>query len=357
MSSPNRTDRGHLAPPPSNPRTSVRNVQNATQTTIMIEPTPEYQQFYNQNRREMDKQRLELHVTESNLEPPQAEPMSRSTTSDSHPSPSTVCSYAGDSITPLSPDLTTETVKSRPSRGRRRGPLDMETRTKTAFKRKFKLTCAFHRAKRTTCNCHDFSKLEEGYRNYLAAEGQRGRASRSQSVRSLGDIGTFGTGGAGDAGGTVLTTPHYQSLDLPIGREFPLHVNESLLPVLELDIDSAVSVNAIVSAPREEPFFLAPAAPIPIQDATFPMIAIGSLTTFRNRWQCEYGCSTEGTGSRDSTDSCSWTGPLEQLEAHFRTEHHPFEPAAEPHWSVCEDAAVAILPVGKNGSLVPYHAS
>ncbi|KAF2970498.1 hypothetical protein GQX73_g3069 [Xylaria multiplex] len=251
MSSPNWNDGGRLAPPPPPPLTpsiSMRNAQNATQGTIMIEPTVEYQRFYNQTRREMDRQRLEFHITENNLEPPQAEPMSRSTTSDSHPSlsPSTACSHVGDSIPPLSPDPATEGIRSRPTRGKRRGPLELETRTKTAFKRKFKLTCARHRAKRVTCNCHDFSKLEEGYHKSLAVEAQKTRASRSQPVRSLVDLGTFGTGGAG----TVPTTPHYKSFnlsDLPIGHESLHQVNASLLPALKLDINSAASVNAIVT--------------------------------------------------------------------------------------------------------------
>ncbi|KAI0434801.1 hypothetical protein F5Y09DRAFT_188932 [Xylaria sp. FL1042] len=336
MSSPNWTDGEHLAPP-SAPK------KNVTQSTIMIEPTDDSQRFYNQTRREMDKQRLEIHLAENNLEPPHAELMSRSTTSDSHPSPSTVCSHAGDSTIPMSPDPTTEAARSKPHRGRRKGPLDMETRTKTAFKRKFKLTCAFHRAKRTSCNCHDFSKLEEGYRRSLATEGQKTKASRSPSVRPFGDIGTFGTGGAG---GTGLTTPQYQSFDLPdlsTSRELTPHVHANLLPVLGLDIDSAASVNAIVSAPREEPFFLAssPVMPIPIsvqdEEDYWPVI-IGRSTPFRNRWECRYQSKTEETGSQPSNNSqCPWTGPFDQLCAHFSSVHHPFQPALAPHSTLCDE--------------------
>ncbi|KAI0805470.1 hypothetical protein GGR55DRAFT_681026 [Xylaria sp. FL0064] len=348
MSSPNWTDGEHLAPP-SAPKTSGRNTQNVTQSTIMIEPTNESQRFYNQTRREMDRQRLELHLAENNLEPPHAELMSRSTTSDSHPSLSTVCSHAGDSATPLSPDPTNEAARSRPHRGRRKGPLDMETRTKTAFKRKFKLTCAFHRAKRTSCNCHDFSKLEEGYRRSLTAEGQKTKASRSPSVRSLGDIGTFGTGGAG---GTGLTTPQYQSFDLPdlsTDREHTSHVHANLLPVLGLDIHSAASVNAIVSAPREDPFFLAPAPAMPMSTSVqneedFWPVIIGRSTQFRNRWECRYQGETEETGSQPSSNSqCPWTGPFDQLCAHFSSEHHPFQPALAPRSTMCDECD-AFLP-------------
>ncbi|KAI0505729.1 hypothetical protein F5B22DRAFT_494797 [Xylaria bambusicola] len=130
-------------------KTPTRNSQNLTPSTIVIEPTEESQRFYNQNRREMDRQRLEPHI---------------------------------EDILPLEPKIASAI------RGRRRGPIELETRTKTAFKRKFKLTCAFHRAKRVSCNCHDFSKLEEGYRKYCADEEQKARAaSRGESVRPFGE--------------------------------------------------------------------------------------------------------------------------------------------------------------------------
>ncbi|KAI1359977.1 hypothetical protein F5Y08DRAFT_61128 [Xylaria arbuscula] len=343
MSSPNRLEGGLLAPP-SNPRTPVRNPQNVIRNSIMIEPTPESQRFYNQNRREMDRQRLEQHVEDSNLEPPAAELMSRSTTSDSHPSPSTVCSHSCSSVPPSSPDPTTEPARSKPHRGRRKGPLELETRTKTAFKRKFKLTCAFHRAKRTSCNCHDFSKLEEGYRKYLATEEQKAKATRSHSVKSIskGDIETFSTGG----GVAPLMTAQYSSFStdltgLSTDRELTTHVNENLLPALNLDLDSAKSVSEFMSAPREEPFFIAPAAaaavPASMMMSTFELVTIGSMTLYNDkRWQCEYKYKTEETKSGHSADSCPWTGPFEKLEDHFRTEHHPFQPAAAPEWSMCE---------------------
>ncbi|KAI1108832.1 hypothetical protein F5Y14DRAFT_445130 [Nemania sp. NC0429] len=334
MSSPNRIDGGLLAPL-SVPKAPARTPQSANQPTIMIEPTPESQQFYNQNRREMDRQRFELHVTEeSNLELPQAEPMSRSTTSDSLPSPATVYSQFGDGNSVLSPDPTTETVRSRPHRGRRKGPLDLETRTKTAFKRKFKLTCAFHRAKRTSCNCHDFSKLEEGYRRYLATEAEKAKASQGPLVRAFGEIGTFGIGGASD--GAPTTLPRYQNVDLPElspGPDPLPQMHSNLLPVLRFDIDSAASVNAIVSVPREEPFFLAP-LPL-INDSPVPIGC--SMLRFRNRWECRYQRATEETRSlaSNTTDSCSWTGPFDQLSTHFSNEHHPFQPADIAYCSIC----------------------
>lgn len=133
---------GGLLAPSSYPKTFVRNGQNLTRHSILIEPTAERQRFYNMNRREMERHRLELNLEEGGV--------SWSTKSDSHPSRSTVCSQSGNSITPSSPDPAAEAVRSKSHGVKRKRPLDEELRTKTAFKRKFKLICRFHRAKRVS---------------------------------------------------------------------------------------------------------------------------------------------------------------------------------------------------------------
>ncbi|KAK5635425.1 hypothetical protein RRF57_011137 [Xylaria bambusicola] len=201
---------GGLLAVPSTPRSFVHNGQNLTQGTIMIEPTRESQRFYNAQRRLMDMQRPGIYV-EENID---------SAASAGHPLASLVNLEGGESITSSSLDPITVAVQRKPHRGRRNGPLDMETRTKTAFKRKFKLTCAFHRAKRVSvslnhsisrsivfehgysdrsqCNCHDFSKLEEGYRKFCAAKEKRQRGSIRNWIKPIGperDIETFGAGG------------------------------------------------------------------------------------------------------------------------------------------------------------------
>ncbi|RYC61724.1 hypothetical protein CHU98_g4492 [Xylaria longipes] len=281
MSTPNWVDGGRLAPPPIS-RTPVRNSQNGTQTTIMIEPTPKYQQFYNTTRREMDRQRLEYHVAEENsLELPKAQSMSRSTTSDSLPSPS-------------------------------------------------------------ICNCHDFSKLEAAYLESLVDEGQRTKASRGRAVRPFGELGTFGAGGAG--GSATATIPSYLNFDfdlsdLPAGHEPPPEVHANLRPALDFDIQSKASVTAIVTAPRESPFYLGlpPHVPIPAE------FAIGSSMPFRNRWECRYQHTTEDTRSLASMSACAWTGPFEELHNHFATQHHPFRLAEGAHRSICSGCEAASL--------------
>ncbi|KAI0162236.1 hypothetical protein GGR57DRAFT_315833 [Xylariaceae sp. FL1272] len=321
---------GYLAPP--------RQSQHGPGESILIEPTAQHQQFYNQARREADKCRLEFHVAQQNnlAIPPRAEAIARSPTSDSHPSPSTGPSHAGDSDSPFSPASTSESARSKPHRGRRRGPLDLETRVKTAFKRRFKLTCDFHRAKRTSCKCFDFSKLEAGYQNSITSEtSQRNRAqSRSASQNeisreSLRDIETFSTGGAAPS---TPSYPELDSADLLTSLHSPNQVQQRIQPILRFDIYSQDSVNEMMSTPVDPPY-IPPLLPTLPQTELYPL-PIGRQMSFRNRWTCEFDYG-EDTSSLASLEPCPWTGPFEQLCSHFSTTHHSFEPMDEPCWSSC----------------------
>ncbi|KAI1109095.1 hypothetical protein F5Y14DRAFT_433743 [Nemania sp. NC0429] len=145
----------------SNRRPS-RMVPSLTHHTITIEPTPELQLFYNTSRREMDRQRAKLHFEEE-------DDISWGTKSEGHPSWSPVSSQSGNNRISPYPEPAAEVIRSRLRGGTMKYQLDMEARMKAAFKIKFKLTCPLHRAKRSSCNCHDFSKLEEGYRSSFTA--------------------------------------------------------------------------------------------------------------------------------------------------------------------------------------------
>ncbi|KAF2972247.1 hypothetical protein GQX73_g1229 [Xylaria multiplex] len=103
-------------------------------TPISVEPTPEYQRFYNQERLGWPRSYgLEMSLPEmSHCE----------TKPDSH------------------------------IHAWKLGPLDTKACAEFAFKRKFKLTCPLHRARKIQCNCHDFSMLEEGYQMYVTARNQ-----------------------------------------------------------------------------------------------------------------------------------------------------------------------------------------
>ncbi|KAI1361553.1 hypothetical protein F5Y08DRAFT_342587 [Xylaria arbuscula] len=159
---------GGLFALPSTPRSFIHNGQNPTPRRIIIEPTPEMQLFYNRNRQEIERRRLDQSL--------ESFPEGEGLGSPSHPSylPK-IQAYSGNNDSMMSSSLkpTAGVVQSKMYRGRRKGPLDLEMRARAAFKRKFKLPCAFHRARKMTCTCYDFSKLEEGYRNYRQAEDEQ----------------------------------------------------------------------------------------------------------------------------------------------------------------------------------------
>lgn len=195
-------------------------------------------------------------------------------------------------------------------------------------------------ADRLQCDCYDFSKLEEGYNKSVAREQQRARAPRAAVVRPFGDLGTFGTGGAGSTSPAVVQ--HYPSIDLlgsPTSYEPQTRVHADLMPFVELNIDSAASVSAIVSAHREEPPYLAPTAHIPELDMQDPNIdnrvPIGCSMLSADEWECKYQYMTDETASLASTESCSWKGRFNELSTHYYYKHQPFKPANHPHTSTC----------------------
>ncbi|KAI2639438.1 hypothetical protein GGS21DRAFT_432379 [Xylaria nigripes] len=325
-----RVNEGHLAPL-STARASTRHNRNVIQRTLMIEPTIESQSFYNKIRQKTEKRCLEINAANENtLEiPSHSEFLPRSTKSDCQPSLRTLYSPAGDQNTLPGRDLI-----SKPQRGRRRGPLDIETRTKTAFKRKFELTCDFHREKRTRCNCHDFSKLEEGYEAFLATELQRTQTVQDPpTIRH--DLSTdenvLGIGEALQS--TPLAYQGPEMAELAISEEFLTRAQASFSPALNLNMNSVSSVLDYLEVSSTRP---SPAAAVTMRDMTRDLIAIGStLTLYPNRWQCEFNPACGETGSLASWDSCPWTGSLPQLCVHFGQEHHPLDLATNVHWSVC----------------------
>ncbi|KAI1339239.1 hypothetical protein F5Y15DRAFT_82278 [Xylariaceae sp. FL0016] len=314
---------------------------------IIVEPTNESQAIYNSIRQEADRLNLQTYVTRRNnlLPPPGAPPMSRSTTSESRDDRSPVPSHADHTEAPWhsEPAVATKADGKRP-RGKRKGPLDLKTRTNTALKRKLRLTCPRHRAKKTSCDCHDFSRLEDGYQSFLTGKAQPTRnrslstASQNSAVsptsveqRSFGELGTFGTGGG------AATTPLNQEMDLvdlasPALR--PPEVRASVRAVENFDLNSIDSVNAMTQQRTTEPYLPGTTAGSSSTQMYDQLIAIGKNTRWGNRWECEFKYAT-ARPSDNSTDVCSWTGPFEQLSDHFKTTHCDFEEAMVPYWSIC----------------------
>ncbi|KAI0012016.1 hypothetical protein F4779DRAFT_614968 [Xylariaceae sp. FL0662B] len=322
---------------------SSRSPDSRHGSVIIVEPTPENQKIYNQIRQEHQLCRLQTDAaTQHNLLPPPAAPsMSRSTTNESYGSQSTIHSHVDRSGTPSPQDTATNRAgQPKRPRGRRKGPLDANTRLNTAVKRKLRLACPRHRAKKITCNCHDFSKLEEGYRNSqprqpanLNNSSDQNDALPSTPIERApnGDIKTFGiTGGA-------AVTPSYRDADLNDPLESPASARPSVRHFLSsFDTNTIYLNNEIVQASIGQTYYPGSdtAAQLRKGQTQLELFEIGSEMPFANRWRCEYkGPIT--AASETSSEVCTWTGPFCLLASHFEREHHPFREASPPVWWVC----------------------
>ncbi|KAK7754619.1 hypothetical protein SLS62_003402 [Diatrype stigma] len=148
----------------------------------VVEPTEENQRIYNQTKAEQTRHQVASHTNDDLLIPPNAGPAM--TRSESCASSNRSGSEDPPTPAPLEPTATNN-GHTRRLRGRRNRPLDADTRFHTALKRKLKLTCDKHRQKKTTCDCYDFSKLEEAYRRgQMTTERRQHRLSHSSSSNS-----------------------------------------------------------------------------------------------------------------------------------------------------------------------------
>ncbi|KAI8966370.1 hypothetical protein F5Y11DRAFT_153851 [Daldinia sp. FL1419] len=316
MASPNQTPRGY-----------------ETRHRIVVEPTPENQRIYNEIRQTLERMRLQTHVaSQQNLLTPHAAPSISST----------IHSPTDEPGTPSTQDVATQDAdRPRRQRGRRRGPLDSNTRLNTALKRKLKLACPHHRAKKITCDCHDFSRLEEGYQNTLHPQSpNHGRSHDRNDVPSLTLIdrtwNTFGAGGA-----AIASSEHdpisndFIDLQSSIGDHDVVRSDVQQI-ISGFDADSVHLDSAMLQAPGQT---YHPGNDMGMQSPgghlQLEFLEIGSqMEIYPNRWQCEYKGSMDSV-SDTSSEACHWTGPFRELSNHFRTKHHPFHDVNPRFWLVC----------------------
>ncbi|KAI1648850.1 uncharacterized protein F4817DRAFT_314486 [Daldinia loculata] len=317
MTSPNQTSRGYES----------RHVSR-----IIVEPTPENQRIYNDIRQTLERLRLQTHVvSQQNLLPPQAAPSIGST----------IHSPTDEPGTPSTQDVTTQDAdRSRRQRGRRRGPLNSRTRLNTALKRKLKLACPHHRAKKTTCDCHDFCLLEEGYQNTLLSQSpSHGRLHGRTEFMSLTPIertwNTFGAGGAAMASSEQDSILNDIDLQSSVGDHEAVRSDVQQI-VSGFDADSVHLDSTMLQAPGQT---YHPGNDMGTQSPDghiqLEFLEIGSqMEMYPNRWRCEYRGSID-TASETSSETCHWTGPFRELSNHFRTKHHPFHDVNPRFWLVC----------------------
>ncbi|KAI0476447.1 hypothetical protein GGR56DRAFT_471449 [Xylariaceae sp. FL0804] len=348
MPSPTRSHGAAVAASSHSPTSRPHKARNNPR--IILASNPKLQEAYNRIRQEADRHDQSIReAAKSKLLPaPSAVSMSRSTTNESYSSRSPTHSHAGElePQTPQDPPAESAAKPKRP-RGKRKGPLNHETRIYTNVKRKLRLACEQHRSKKTSCDCYDFSELEEVYQRSLADNaGPSDRQVEEVHQRALpaniapadrqegldmavGYLGTFGTGGA-------ALTPSDQDMEMnELASPFPLPTNmrPSVRPILTFDIDSEQSVNEMTQASTAQTYYPGGTTSIPMEDSPFP---IGSeMFRSSNRWQCEFKSPTD-TLSQASSECCSWTGSFWGLLGHFQEIHQPFEDGPEPRWFKCD---------------------
>ncbi|KAI2634703.1 hypothetical protein GGS26DRAFT_520267 [Hypomontagnella submonticulosa] len=306
---------------------------------IIVPPTPENQRIYNDIRQTHERMRLQTHVTsQQNLLPPSAAPSV---------STSTIHSPIDEPGSPSTQDPATQDAnQTKRPRGRRKGPLEASTRLRTALKRKLKLACPHHRAKKITCDCHDFSKLDENYDNSLLQRSpSRGRLHDQSDIAPLTPMErainreTFGTGG-----GAAITPSDQDPVLLPDYIDLSSSISDQE-SVVRSSVQRVVSGFNTDSVHLDRDMLQAPGqtyypgndigAQSPSGDIPDEYLEIGSqMRDFPNRWQCEYKGSADSM-SDTSSEPCPWTGPFKDLSWHFRAEHRHFHDINPRIWLVC----------------------
>ncbi|KAI0153840.1 hypothetical protein BJ166DRAFT_368334 [Pestalotiopsis sp. NC0098] len=302
---------------------------------IPVDASLENQTIYNQIREDEERHHLQQHVAaEDRLRPtdPRAPPMARSVTNESQ--------ISAHSLSPASttdvPDYNIPTIEVPPTakrrpRGRRAGPLCAEKRFKTAIKRKLGLVCERCKQKKVVCDHYDLSKLEEAYQagrsktqtaplklspastDYLGLEDSRAPTPSFPGTEDL----------ASDLKG-LSTQPHNRQEDIyryinSFSVSDVSFGNRSARDPFSQTFDQSYSPGLSSSGP---PSLIVPAAPFPVGS---------EMPGYPTRWRCDH--RRPGFDLYPQEDACSWTGPLQELEAHFSSEHFAFQ--GTEYWCHC----------------------
>ncbi|KAI1630825.1 hypothetical protein F4809DRAFT_654505 [Biscogniauxia mediterranea] len=308
----------------------------------IIESTPEIQSCYNKVRAD-----IERHANQNLLQPPTTPHYPRSPSDENYINQSPVHPHSpiNGFEDPNHGSVSQGTAEPR-RRGRRRGPLNIQTRINTAFKRKTKLICKDHRAKKIACECFDFTRLEERYPGLQTHESSDRPVARSPSMSQVWPPATSPSDEASyvdlaGTGGAALIPSHrndeINELESPLGLITTMRSN--VHSAVNFDIWSEASVTALAQTSIGQPYH--PGATTHIHPDQTPeqlgLLPVGSeMLRYPTRFQCEFKPSTDTT-SEASSEACSWTGPLRELSSHFQRCHSTFE--CEHYWSKCTHCA------------------
>ncbi|KAK7916991.1 hypothetical protein PG985_010599 [Apiospora marii] len=184
------------------------------------------------------------------------------------------------------------------------------------------------------CHCFDLSKLEEGYQATQRSTSllQRPALEGSHRIRSLSQSTTndYLSFLAPEGG---VPTPH-ELADSDLSDE-PL--NSSQAPVTRLDVhrfatefnvDSVRTGLGTLSTSNTGSYNPGLGLLTPIETNSQPF-AIGSqvLPCFPEQWRCEFPAQPNVGSSSAVSVACQWSGSLEELEQHWRSDHHAYRDA------------------------------
>lgn len=327
-----------------------------TPNRIVFDPTPNQQLLYNRIREEEDRHALQhanQQVTDLLRPPSRATAMSRNgsltgegrATNLSQPPGSTSLELPGSTAVEAA-DATAE-PGTRP-RGRRKQPLKMEARFKTAIKRSLRLVCPECKQRKITCHCYDLSRLEEAYQNMrqrTTSNSPSSRNSRQQmpaintqprlTIQTRANIPANDLLGLSTTNGSNIATPSEMNYDLdemnnesgeaPSARH---HVRDIVSQFTGVDTIPTSGVVTTTPAGPYNPGLVTTGA-LQVDPKPFP---IGSeLLGQSGLWKCEFSNQVVSLPnsvpniSVDYLDDCPWTGSFQGLEAHFRASHHAFQ--------------------------------
>ncbi|KAK8099402.1 uncharacterized protein PG998_012643 [Apiospora kogelbergensis] len=326
---------------------------------IVVEPTAHQQTVYNRIRDELDRQQCHSH-SQPLLKPPssKAVPIPRARSS-SRARASVSPSPVAEAPTQTFPE---PSEPGKRPRGRRGGPLSAETRLRTAVKRSLGLVCNTCKARK--CHCYDLSKLEDAYLASRKATALMPRPAleNSRRIRSLSQSTTNDyLPYLAPEGGVPI--PHEladSDLDEPLNSpQTPVSRLDVHRFASEFNVDSVRTGYGTLSASNTS-YYNPGLGPMTAFEAISQPFAIGIevLPCYSGRWRCEFPAHPNATSASAASVGCGWSGPLAELEHHWRSEHHAYrDPIISCHCLRCEAIQMVDQPPeqceSQNCSLLP----
>ncbi|KAK7946478.1 uncharacterized protein PG986_010799 [Apiospora aurea] len=183
------------------------------------------------------------------------------------------------------------------------------------------------------CHCYDLSKFEEAYQATQRSTALLSRPSLEASHR----IRSLSQSTANDylpylASEGGVPTPHEladSDLDEPLNSpQAPVTRLDVHRFATEFNVDSVRTGFGTLSTSNTGYYNPGLGSLTPIETNSQPF-AIGSQepSCFSKHWRCEFPAQPNASSAPTVAVGCQWMGPLEELEQHWRSEHHAYRDA------------------------------